>query len=124
MKTLNIALINGRHEIKEAKDGFLFESIEFDNMNDLIRSLQKTSDTAIKAVLHQAGISFYIQEQNADMYRPMLHTEEPFIVNLYATGLTPVLLSAIEEFRRYDGCHLVVKHFDRYSDSYIGQTMF
>ena len=124
MKTLHIALINGRHEIKEATDGFLFDSVEFNDMAELINVLPEVSDAAVKSIVKKACVSYYVSEEHADIYKPMYHTDSVFMVYLYATGLTPVLLSVIEELRRYDGCHLVVKHYDRDLNSYVSQLMF
>ncbi len=124
MKNLHIGLINNRHEIKEATDGFLFDSIELNDMAELINVLPEMSAAAVKNIIKKAGVSCYISEEHADLYKPIYHTDSSFIIYLYATGLTPVLLSVIEELRRYDGCHLVVKHYDRNLNGYVRQLMF
>lgn len=51
------------------------------------------------------------------------NNEEKVQIILYVTGLTVVTLAVVKSCKKYN-CNLVCMHFDRNSDTYIGQKIF
>lgn len=51
------------------------------------------------------------------------NNEEKVEIILYVTGLTVVTLAVVKSCKKY-GCNLVCLHYDRESDTYIGQKVF
>lgn len=51
------------------------------------------------------------------------NNEEKVEIILYITGLTVVTLAVVKSCKKYD-CNLACMHYDRDSDTYIGQKVF
>lgn len=97
MKTLNIALCEGRHSIPQATDGAIFPSV-----------IQDVTDT--KAL-----------EQKAEqILNPFFNGQGT--VNLYVTGLTVALVAVINVSIRH-GVNLTLWHYNTNTGDYFPQPV-
>ena len=94
MKTLNIALCSGRHEIPQATDGAIFGAIED------VTNINALDEKAAKALT-----PYYKGEGN---------------VNVYVTGLTVALVSVINVACSH-GVNLTLWHYNAADGSYYPQ---
>lgn len=125
MKTLNLALCQGRHDIPQAIDGAIFGSV-IENMTD-------TNRLESSAFLHIWNIAYdhykngepgYLRTSpNWDGYdmKPLVLCPDLHI-NIYVTGLTVALIAALNAMRK-EGISVTLYHYDRDTDSYFPQEV-
>jgi len=92
--TAYMALCSGRHEIKDAKDGAIFDVIQ--------------DPTDVK------GLEKYALKKLLDL--------DIRYLNLYVTGLTVALIASLNACKKLD-IKVTLWHFDRETDTYFSQEV-
>lgn len=122
MKTIEIGLIKGRHQMPTEQ--YLFDETEI--------NMDKFSTGYISDITSELETRFC---DILGSFRPMVdgsknqslyHCNNKTHVKIYATGLTWVLLCAINvlNLQYDDSVHLTVMHYNNASHSYVAQMMF
>lgn len=124
---LNLALCEGRHEIKEATDGAIFRgTIDSSVMkNELM--LEELAFSGIWNAAykhhkrHESGFLFPFVNWDGEDSEP-LQLDPDLTINIYVTGLTVALIAALNVCR-HEGLKVTIYHYDRESGEYFPQEV-
>lgn len=97
---VSLGAIKGRHELP-VKEYVIDEDLQ--DVTDIVAIEKKVDD--------------YFEKLNKE------YKEAKLQIILYVTGLTVVTLAVVKSCKKYN-CNLVCLHYDRDSDTYIGQKIF
>ena len=100
--TLNIGLCEGRHNIPEVTDGYIFPSEV--NPTDL----RQLNNIAVDKLM--------------DLYESKYVGNSHFKLNLYVTGLTVALIEVLNVCKMYD-IQVTLYHYDRETGTYYPQNV-
>lgn len=119
---LNLALCEGRHEIKEATDGSLFPSV-IENITDLTELETIAFKSLWKAAYkhyqnHEVGYLYEIKGTEVEE----LQICNNLPINIYVTGLTVALIAALNVCRD-ENLKVTLYHYDRESGEYFPQEV-
>lgn len=119
---LNLALCEGRHEIKEATDGSLFPSV-IENVTDLTELETIAFKSLWKAAYkhyqnHEVG--YLYETEGTEVEELQICNNLP--INIYVTGLTVALIAALNVCRD-ENLKVTLYHYDRESGEYFPQEV-
>ena len=118
---LNVALCQGRHEIPQATDGYIFDEITD------VKDLKAMRDTMLNFHLNNRVCQFNQCNDclSCEEYWGCGGMNSAFYhmhLNIYVTGLTVALIEALT----YCACHSIsvtLYHFDRDTNDYFAQEV-
>ncbi len=116
---IKLGLCKGRHDIPQAEDGFVFESIS--DPTDT-KALEKRAFMSLWNVCYRSNKGLMIDPEwdGCDMtpliFNGMLH------LNLYVTGLTVALIAVLNVCRR-EGITVTLWHYNSADGSYYPQQV-
>lgn len=115
---LKMALCEGRHEIPEATDGYVFPA---ELAARLMRYEQGLEDMAAGAIA-EAGHKYYAYVSADDGYGLAKDQSAKVSLNLYVTGLTVALIATLNACRK-QGITVTLYHYDKDSGDYYPQKV-
>lgn len=122
MKELNMILVAGRHEIKEATDGSIFKHDIVDPTRvDRLETLAFGGiwDACYKH--HDRNEKGYlVPDDEEDSYR--LFLAKDLYLNIYVTGLTVALIATLNVCKE-NGIKVKLMHYDKNKKSYYAQCV-
>lgn len=118
---LNVALCQGRHEIPQATDGFIFGEIANVTETNTMREVVNKFVGSNKTCQYYCGEcdtcdEFYSCGSSCSMFYPIK-------INLYVTGLTVALVEVIN-YCHLNDIELTLYHFNRETNDYYAQEVY
>lgn len=126
--SINLALCEGRHEIPQATDGFVFSA---DTCNEYLldpKNMQLHAYFLMKQFILRYGVD-YGYHYNDEGERITLCRLECVTFNLYVTGLSVALIAFINAFNEQvalgnlEECRIVLWHYNRDTGDYYSQEV-
>lgn len=115
MKELNLALCNGRHKIPQATDGAIFENTITD-----VTNTRKMELIAMGRIWREIAGNNWIHL--VDEYNAEYDADSDVVVNIYVTGLTVALISALNVCKKI-GVKVVLWHYNNATGEYYNQEV-
>lgn len=118
-KIIKIGLCNGRHEIPDVHNNYIFEPFEITKIDQAF--ISKLEKKAIDVLTKQIGI----ERTNTYMDGVMKNhvVDGPTRLELYTTGLSVALVSVLKFTQSVYGLEVIVYHYDVTSDTYVPQQV-
>lgn len=119
LNTLNLALCEGRHEIPQATDGYIFNEIA----PELLKNPEKLEKTVFYRIWGKCYDNNFVKvDPNWDECDEVPLLISNVHINLYVTGLTVALISVINAMRDED-VTITLYHYDKDTSSYYSQEV-